>query len=483
LSSSDAPLPHTNYKWKEISGLPNDLEIYRDRELEALCVVWSEQQRVLGDSDSLRKFNQQLIREWAIETGIIEDVYTLDRGITQSLIEHGIEAAYIPHGTTNRDPELVAKIIQSHQDVLEGLFAFVKGERNLTTGYIKELPAALLRYQTNFIVFDQFDRPFEKELEKGVYKSLPNNPRTLDGSVHEYCPPEHVASEMDRLIELHEAHEKRGVRPELEAAWLHHAFTQVHPFQDGNGRVARTLATIVFVKAGHFPLVITRDDRERYIDTLAFADGGDLVPLVALFSQLQKRALTKAIGLAVDARPIETVNQAVDTLRDLLVGQGKVVPAQWLQAKAAATNLGDQARRRLNDISSMLVREITSGNEDFQFGIEVLKAPPIEEIRTVSTKLDYERNFAAHHNSLVLNLRTAAVSGRIVVSFHGVGPFKGVLVAMAYLAIAYKESSPLSDDVFRISYEEPFGEMQNRFDRWLENCIIKGLELWRRSLV
>jgi Fic family protein len=48
----------------------------------------------------------------------------------------------------------------------------------------------------------------------------------------------HVAAEMDKLVELHREHRAAGVAPEVESAWLHHRFTQIHPFQDGNGRVA-----------------------------------------------------------------------------------------------------------------------------------------------------------------------------------------------------------------------------------------------------
>ena len=39
---------------------------------------------------------------------------------------------------------------------------------------------------------------------------------------------------------------KRRTAREIEATWLHHRFTQIHPFQDGNGRVARALASLVF---------------------------------------------------------------------------------------------------------------------------------------------------------------------------------------------------------------------------------------------
>jgi Fic family protein len=70
---------------------------------------------------------------------------------------------------------------------------------------------------------------------------------------------------------------------------LHHAFTQIHPFEDGNGRVARALASLIFLKPSWFPVVVTRDDREKYIEALERADSGELRPLVALFVQSQRR--------------------------------------------------------------------------------------------------------------------------------------------------------------------------------------------------
>jgi hypothetical protein len=118
----------TGYKWKEIADLPADLEPLRDRELEALLEVWNvEKDR--SDTEQVQAFNQRLAREWAIETGIIEDVYTLDRGTTQTLIERGIDSSYIPHNGTNRDPELVARTIQAHADALEGLLVVGQFEK------------------------------------------------------------------------------------------------------------------------------------------------------------------------------------------------------------------------------------------------------------------------------------------------------------------------------------------------------------------
>ena len=263
------------YKWHLIDDLVEDPKSLTDGELESLGRVWAKQKTELAESGALDEFDKRLRREWAIETGIIEGVYTLDRGVTRTLIEKGIEAALIPHDATNRDPELVGRILQDHSHALEGMFDFVGGQRQLSTSYIKELQAALLRSQTTYTVTDQFGQKFEKRLEKGLYKDAPNNPSREDGSVHEFCPPEHVASEMDRLLQMHIEHESRSVPVEVEAAWLHHRFTQIHPFADGNGRVARALASAFTYRAISMPIVILSEHKEAYLDALESADKGE----------------------------------------------------------------------------------------------------------------------------------------------------------------------------------------------------------------
>ena len=67
---------------------PAELE---DNELRALSGVWIEQKSTLRESAGSAEFMERLKREWAIETGLIERLYTLDRAITQLLIECGID--------------------------------------------------------------------------------------------------------------------------------------------------------------------------------------------------------------------------------------------------------------------------------------------------------------------------------------------------------------------------------------------------------
>jgi Fic family protein len=106
----------------------------------------------------------------------------------------------------------------------------------------------------------------EVPLLKGKFKALPNNPRRPDGSIHEYCPPVHVDREIENLLDWLGQYE--AIDPTIVAAWLHHRFTQIHPYQDGNGRVVRALTTLVLLRAELLPLVVDRDLRVEYIEAL-----------------------------------------------------------------------------------------------------------------------------------------------------------------------------------------------------------------------
>ena len=50
------------------------------------------------------------------------------------------------------------------------------------------------------------------------------------------------------------------------------------------------------VRESFLPVVVTRDDRERYIKALELADGSDLNPFIDLIVQLEKRTVLQALG-------------------------------------------------------------------------------------------------------------------------------------------------------------------------------------------
>jgi Fic family protein len=297
----------------------SELNAFEFPELRALSSVWQERKMALEEDGAYKEFIKKLQREWAIETGIIERLYSWDRGVTEVLIEQGIESSIIAHrgGVTQQDADHIKSLINDHLGIVEGLFGYRKGEEPLTEHFIRGLQAQFTAHQEHTEAVTVTGEVILVTLKKGEYKSLPNNPRRPDGEVHIYCPPERTKEEMEALIRMYREADATH-SPEVKSAWLHHRFTQIHPFQDGNGRVARALASLVFLREGLFPLVLRESDRVQYISALEAADAGDLGPTITLFARRQRDAILKALRLEQQVQQSKYSDQIVESALQLL---------------------------------------------------------------------------------------------------------------------------------------------------------------------
>lgn len=296
-----------------IKDIPPQLLTLPGLGLEDVQQIWQSRRSAAKTEVLTELLRQQVNRRWAIETGVIEDLYTISRGATESLILHGLNASLVSPDETSLNPDRIVALIQDHVDALEVIFSAVRGERPLTEGFIKELHASLVRNQKTYVGRDASGEIFEVPLDGGVYKSQPNSVKRADGLDHEYCPPIHVSSEMDQLVKMHLAHRDLGVPPAIQAAWLHHRFTQIHPFPDGNGRVARALASMPLIAANIFPFLVDRDEKAAYIYMLELADGGDLEPLAAFVVNSQRKTLR---SLLVPLDPPDSAASIEDVISD-----------------------------------------------------------------------------------------------------------------------------------------------------------------------
>jgi len=264
--------------WKPVSFDPAWLRVDTSR-FDAVLPEWLEQREAfLRHPEQYGAFIERLKRRQAIETGVIEGLYDLSRGATETLIREGFIESYVGHADSTIPSGQLMDLLQNQFDALDWVFDFIRSDRSLSVGYIKELHALTTRSQRTAEGVDMFGRHFPIPLLHGEFKQKPNNPGK-DGMVFLYCPPEQVDSEMDNLIALFHS-DIKNAHMIVKAAWLHHVFVTVHPFQDGNGRVARLLASLVLIKENLFPFTLDRVNRKAYIDALETADGGDYQPLV-----------------------------------------------------------------------------------------------------------------------------------------------------------------------------------------------------------
>ena len=467
------------HKWHPIEDLADFGEPVHD-EIRYLAEVWREQKPNL-DPEQIRVFNEKLNREWAIETGLIERVYDFGRGTTLSLIERGISEQLIRPRNSDH-PGRIAAMLHDHKHVVEGLFDFVSSRRELSVGYIKEVHAALTQNQETAPGVDKHGKKTEVPLLHGEFKKMPNDPVTPSGEVHHYCPPVHVGSEMDRLIAMHKEHVERDIPPLAEAAWLHHRFTQIHPFQDGNGRVARSLASLVFIKAEWFPLVIRshKKNREQYLDALEAADNGDLSELINMFADVQKEFFVSALEIssvesANDTQAEAIIQSAAEKVsRDLLT-----LTEGYESAENTADALAEAAERRLHKLQSQIENEFPGKT---LFVNSYPDNPRNREKSLIAAnraeQLGYQPNFRAYSASSRIKI---AKDAYLYLFFHGFGAeYRGVIACSFFLELEGKWH-PLND-VFQINYKEPSEKTRERFAPWLEKGILAGLVRWRDSL-
>ncbi len=489
-------------KYQRIEPFPA-LDSAQFPELRALSSVWLERRAALEEDGAYRDFIKKLQREWAIETGIIERLYSWDRGVTEVLIEQGIEASIIAHraGVSHGDAEHITALITDHLTIVDGLFAYVKGDEPLTEHFIRGLHAQFTAHQDFTEALTEGGALVRVTLEKGQYKTLPNNPRRPDGQTHWYCPPELTKEEMERLVALYREAEPTHP-PEVRSAWLHHRFTQIHPFQDGNGRVARALASLVFLREGLFPLVVRESDRREYIGALETADEGDLSPLVAFFARRQRDAILKALGLEQQAQQSKYADQIVASALELLRGRFSREQEQLAAVYQHAGKLFIYTKQKFHDLAVDLdprLRALTPPQRRLVYQARSNWADDAstqrhyfqKQIIEIANHFDYFANFERYRSWARVTLVTDQ-DFDYVVSFHGYGPGDtGILAASAftYLKVPREEGGteivglhPATVDLFQFNYAESFETTEKRFVDWLEASMAIALAEWKRSL-
>lgn len=112
----------------------------------------------------------------------------------------------------------------------------------------------------------------------------------ISGSDHILPSGFKVASEMEKLIKWLKK-EKNNYHVIELSSLLHHKLVAIHPFWDGNGRVARIIMNILIMHAGYPMTIILKNDRRRYYRVLSEADKNNYKNLCEFTAQNVIRSL------------------------------------------------------------------------------------------------------------------------------------------------------------------------------------------------
>lgn len=288
--------------------------------IENLYKEWMSLQPITSDVQN--KIDQKFMLEFNYNSNHIEG-NTLTYGQTELLLMFGkVDGDAKMHDLEEMKAHNVGlKMMQEEAQATD---------RPLTEYFIRELHRTLLRE----------DYTVQKELpdgsittytvHAGQYKTRPNSVKTVTGEIFEYASPEETPALMSDLVGWYNSTVESGELSALELASLfHYRYIRIHPFEDGNGRIARLLVNFILLRAGYPMIIVRSDDKDKYLSALNRSDiVVGLTPSEGAHAELEqiqpfveymKGCLERALKIRIKAAKGESIEEENDWRKKLLV--------------------------------------------------------------------------------------------------------------------------------------------------------------------
>jgi len=198
--------------------------------------------------------------------------------VTAELIEKVRDGNWNPEGNAadraTRDAMAAKGYFETHNVVKEDLVRIIKGEN----------PGAVFRHG----LARWYQALLSPSVQAGILKpqdlaGYRNDQVFIRGAQHVPLSKEAVRECMPILFELLEAEPE----PQVRAVLGHFVFVYIHPYMDGNGRIARFLMNLMLVPGGYVWTVIPVERRTEYMTALEQASTfGNVGPLASFVAEL-----------------------------------------------------------------------------------------------------------------------------------------------------------------------------------------------------
>lgn len=468
--------------------------------VDALHRSWESFTHLLDEADC-RTLRRRTLRKHAIETGILERLYQIDWGVTETLVAEGLTREVVARAGGEVSSGVLA-MLEAQMEGLDMVTEYVRDDHPLTTSFIKQLHMLITRAQPDYEATDPLGRPVRNKLEHGTFKSLSNSVRLADGAHLEFAPPEQVDGEIERLVEWYEG--MGDVHPVVSAAWLHHRFVQIHPFQDGNGRVARALTLLSLERRRYPPLVVDRDRRDKYLDALNQANDGDLAPLGRLFAKLAMRSIRRELEepkeeLKLGPRPQTAKEVARFHARKLKRQEQEETERRELAVQIRAQQIHSRIEDWLKTAGKDLKQVYTEEGRKVEVWTAKAAFDDPERAGWWRYQIIQSAKRAEHYADLspgawwtLIGMRINGIRTRFVASIHHVGSTRtGVMAITSFgdIRAAGEESSnkdafvEASSDAFTFSHDEEVEDRADELYEWLDQSLaVVLMEMSRRTL-
>ncbi|NJN35262.1 MAG: Fic family protein, partial [Saprospiraceae bacterium] len=248
---------------------------------------------------------QKLRLDWNFHSNAIEG-NKLTYGETYTFLMYGLTAKGKPF-KDHLD-------IKGHNEAINFLQSLVKDDRDLTESDIRALHKMILVEPYQIEGISAGGQRATKTVLLGEYKKLPNHVKTQTGEIHYYANPEDVPFKMAELVGwFNEIRQNENVTPSVLAAIFHHKFVEIHPFDDGNGRLSRILMNLILMQKGYPPAIIKLKERTDYYAALGLADKNEYKQI----AEFVVESVLDSVNLYLKAIKGESIESADDLDKEI----------------------------------------------------------------------------------------------------------------------------------------------------------------------
>ena len=132
------------WRWRPLTGIPPDAHEWLAPEHEALAAEWvGLKDRLAKDARAAAFVGDRLVRrrrEFAVETGAIERLYHLRRGVTQHLVAEGLHTAVAAHTVEGVRTETLRGLLADQEAALEKVYRDTAADADVSPSMLKRIP-------------------------------------------------------------------------------------------------------------------------------------------------------------------------------------------------------------------------------------------------------------------------------------------------------------------------------------------------------
>ncbi len=217
------------------------------------------------DADTWLEVQDRLFRVAALESGALDGLFPANPELTTTVLSSSIA---LP--AADDEAGRVELTAECHRRALILASEFAADRQAVTENLMAVLQDVITESQATYTVTTDEGRNLEVELPRRQYKPVSNYLMLPHGRLAVFAPASQVAAEMNRLAAELGSAEFRSLHPAVQAAYVHYALTAIHPFADGNGRLARVVASIFLLRATGVPLLVFADQWPAYYQALGY---------------------------------------------------------------------------------------------------------------------------------------------------------------------------------------------------------------------